>query len=210
MSVAESDVRSDSQTAPARSRAETRRRLLEAAVALFAENGLHGVTSAQIARRAGVASGTFYLHFADKEALFHEIAFAALAELRERQERVSSDLAFGSHAFLRARTEELLAFAAEKRELILMVFGRAESAGLADQVREAIVPEIQRHLERRVRDGLAPADLHPAVAAQAHAAVLTRVIAWWAAEPSRATPQQVVETLLRMNPSLLTAAGECP
>jgi AcrR family transcriptional regulator len=201
MSVAETDV-IGAETAPARSRAATRRRLVEAGTALFAESGLHGVTSAQIARRAGVATGTFYLHFADKEALFREIAFGALAELRARQERVSSGLVLGSREYLRVRTGELIAFAAEKRELIQMVFGRAESAGLADQVREAVVPEIQRHLERRLREGRAPADLHPAVAAQAHAAVLTRVIAWWAADPSRATPDEVVATLLRMNPSL--------
>jgi len=201
MSAAEFDV----NTAPARSRAETRRRLLEAAVALFAESGLHGVTSAQIARRAGVATGTFYLHFADKEALFREIAFAALAELRARQERASAGLALGSRDYIRARTEEFLVFAEEKRELIRMVFGRAESAGLADEVREAVVPEIQRWLERRVSEGRAPADLLPAAAAQAHAAVLTRVIAWWVEDPSRATREQVVATLLRMNPSLLPA-----
>jgi AcrR family transcriptional regulator len=206
MSVGEAEVIAEPQGAAARSRVETRRRLVAAGTALFAQKGLHDVTSAQIARRAGVASGTFYLHFPDKEALFREIAFAALAELRERQERASAGLAPGSRAYLRARTEELLAFAADKRELILMVFGRAESAGLADQVREAIVPEIQRHLAKRVAEGAAPADLHPAVAAQAHAAVLTRVIAWWAADPSRATPLQVVETLLRMNPSLLPTA----
>ena len=41
----------------------------------FAEEGLHAVTSARIARRAGVATGTFYLHFADKHVLFEEIAF---------------------------------------------------------------------------------------------------------------------------------------
>jgi AcrR family transcriptional regulator len=204
MSVAETDV-SHAPTAPARSRADTRRRLLEAGTALFAENGLHGVTSAQIARRARVATGTFYLHFPDKEALFREIAFAALAELRARQERASAGLVPGSREFVRARTEELLAFAEEKRELILMVFGRAESAGLADQVREAVVSEIQRWLERRASEGHAPADLHPAVAAQAHAAVLTRVIAWWAGDPSRASRAQVVATLLRMNPSLLPA-----
>jgi hypothetical protein len=86
-----------------------------------------------------------------------------------------------------------------------MVFGRAESAGLADEVREAVVPEIQRWLERRVSEGKAPADLHPAVAAQAHAAVLTRVIAWWVEDPSRATREEVVATLLRINPSLLPA-----
>ncbi len=201
MSVAEFDVKS----APARSRAETRRRLLEAAIALFAESGLHGVTSAQIARRAGVATGTFYLHFADKEALFHEIAFAALAELRARQERASVGQTPGSREYARVRTEEFLTFAAEKRELIRMVFGRAEGAGLADEVREAVVPEIQRWLERRIAEGRAPADLHPAVAAQAHAAVLTRVIAWWVEDPSRATRDEVVATLLRMNPSLLPA-----
>ena len=202
MSVADSSVNL-AESAPARSRADTRRRLLEAGTALFAENGLHGVTSAQIARHARVATGTFYLHFADKEALFHEIAFAALAELRARQERASAGVALGSREYLRLRTEELIAFAAEKRELIRMVFGRAESAGLADEVREAVVPEIQRWLERRAREGVAPPDLHPAVAAQAHAAVLTRVIAWWATDPTRASREQVVETLLRLNPSLL-------
>jgi AcrR family transcriptional regulator len=209
MSVGELDVRPrpEPDSAPARSRAETRRRLLEAAVALFAEKGLHGVTSAQIARGAGVATGTFYLHFADKEALFHEIAFAALAELRARQERVSTGLEVGSRPYLRARTEELIAFTAEKRELILMVFGSAESAGLADEVREAVVSDIQRWLERRHAAGRTPSDLHPAVAAQAHAAVLTRVITWWAADPSRATAEQVVATLLRMNPSLLPPAA---
>ena len=211
MSVGETDVKATlPETAPARSRAETRRRLLAAGVALFAENGLHGVTSAQIARRAGVASGTFYLHFPDKEALFHEIAFAALAELRERQDRASAGAKLGSREYIRVRTEEFLTFAEEKRELIRMVFGRAESAGLADEVREAVVPEIQRWLERRVREGSVPGDLHPAVAAQAHAAVLTRVIAWWVEDPSRATREEVIATLLRMNPSLLPAAGERP
>lgn len=210
MSVAELEVSpavpaEGAPTAPARSRAETRRRLMEAGTLLFAENGLHGVTSARIARRAGVATGTFYLHFPDKEALFREIAFAALEELRARQERASEGLAPGSRAYLRARTEELLGFAEERRALIAMVFGRAESAGLADEVRAAVVPGIQRWLERRREADAGPADLHPAVAAQAHAAVLTRVIAWWAADPTRATRDEVVDTLLRMNPSLLPA-----
>ena len=66
-------------SAAARSRADTRRRLVEAGTDLFARDGLHGVTSARIARAAGVATGTFYLHFKDKEALFREIVFAALA-----------------------------------------------------------------------------------------------------------------------------------
>ena len=73
MSVTESEVSRPAETAAARSRRETRRRLVEAGTELFAREGLHGATSAQIARRAGVAAGTFYLHFRDKQDLFREI-----------------------------------------------------------------------------------------------------------------------------------------
>jgi AcrR family transcriptional regulator len=40
---------------------------LNCARELFAERGLSRVTSHDIARRAGVAAGTIYLHFDDKE-----------------------------------------------------------------------------------------------------------------------------------------------
>ena len=55
-------------------RLETGRRLLKAARGLFVERGFHGTRPQDIARAAGVASGTFYLYFADKEAAF--LAFA--------------------------------------------------------------------------------------------------------------------------------------
>ena len=155
------------------------------------------MTSAQIARRAGVATGTFYLHFADKEALFHEIAFAALAELRARQERASAGLALGSREYLRARTEEFLDFAEEKRELIRMVFGRAESAGLADEVREAVRagdPALAR--APRGRGPRARATCTPASPRRRTPPCSTRVIAWWVEDPSRATRDEVVATLL--------------
>ena len=42
-----------------------------------------------IARIAGVAAGTFYLHFRDKQALFREIVFEALATLEERLQRAT-------------------------------------------------------------------------------------------------------------------------
>ena len=38
---------------------------MAAGEALFAEHGLHGVTTHTIAHHAGVAAGTFYLHFPD-------------------------------------------------------------------------------------------------------------------------------------------------
>jgi len=49
---------------------ETRRKLLDAARVLFTERGYHETRPLDIARKARVGSGTFYLHFADKCACF--------------------------------------------------------------------------------------------------------------------------------------------
>ena len=71
MSVSSANATTDLETPNGHTtrREETRRRLLEAGTAAFAEIGLHGITTARIARRAGVGTGTFYLHFPDKHAL---------------------------------------------------------------------------------------------------------------------------------------------
>lgn len=79
----------DGQT---RRRLQSRLRLLEAARALFVEHGYDRTRPQDIARRAGVATGTFYLHFRDKEDVFLAFAEAAqarlLEECRERLEGV--------------------------------------------------------------------------------------------------------------------------
>lgn len=48
---------------------ETKRRLVEAAVELVSEGGWRRTTVEQIAERAGVAKGTFFVHFKTKEAI---------------------------------------------------------------------------------------------------------------------------------------------
>ena len=46
---------------------EKYRRILEAAVSVFANRGFHQSTISQIAREAGVADGTIYLYFKNKD-----------------------------------------------------------------------------------------------------------------------------------------------
>ena len=54
----------------AQARAEvTRHRIVDAAVALFSENGFGGTGLADILQRAGVTKGAFYYHFDSKDAL---------------------------------------------------------------------------------------------------------------------------------------------
>ena len=200
MSPADSEF--EPSPAPARSRDATRRRLLEAATTLFAAHGLHAVTSTDIAQAAGVATGTFYLHFADKQALFREIALSALAELRERRIRATAGTEPGSRAELRAGMTELVAYGQDHGDLIRVVFGRgAESAPIADEVMDQIVPDLEKAFVLRREAGQLTAGAEPAIAAQAYAAMMTRVLAWWVEDPSRASREQVIETLLGLHPS---------
>ncbi|MGW8482332.1 TetR/AcrR family transcriptional regulator [Microbacterium sp. NPDC055903] len=64
-------ARSEAQNRTARERA--RESILSAAIALFAERGVHGATVADITGRAGVAQGLLSYHFGGKEQLVAEI-----------------------------------------------------------------------------------------------------------------------------------------
>ena len=62
-------MRSGGKSGKSGRRAATRERLRQSGLELFAERGLHGLTTHDIAHHAGLAAGTFYLHFPDKQAL---------------------------------------------------------------------------------------------------------------------------------------------
>lgn len=49
---------------------DTRDRIIAEARVLFAERGYGGATTAELARRAGIAEGTIYRHFKSKDDLF--------------------------------------------------------------------------------------------------------------------------------------------
>ncbi len=71
---AKRDVPRDASAEPPRSSPEKYQRILDAAVAVFAERGFHSSRVSDIATRADVADGTIYLYFKNKE----EILMAAI------------------------------------------------------------------------------------------------------------------------------------
>jgi AcrR family transcriptional regulator len=198
----------EASSAPARSRAATRQRILEAGTALFARDGVHAVTSARIAKAAGVAAGTFYLHFEDKKELFREIVFAAVARLQQAQAQAAEAAGPDVRAQVRARIAELAAFTEQNRHLITLVFGRNhEAASLDEDILESFRPRVEEALRGRVENG----DLRGvsvAVASQALMGMQSRVIAWWAEDPTRATRSEVIETLCLMHPLLRPSGGD--
>jgi AcrR family transcriptional regulator len=69
----------------------TRERILEAARELFAEMPYDKVLISGIVKRAGLAQGTFYLHFDTKQAVVHALADEMLGRLQRVMDRVARD-----------------------------------------------------------------------------------------------------------------------
>ena len=61
--------------------AERRQAIIDAALDEFIARGYAATRLDDVAKRAGVAKGTIYLHFKDKEALFQELIRTALVPL---------------------------------------------------------------------------------------------------------------------------------
>jgi AcrR family transcriptional regulator len=70
-------------TAPNRAEraAERRQAIVEAALEEFVARGFTATRLDDIAKRAGVAKGTIYLHFKDKESMFEELIRTAIVPL---------------------------------------------------------------------------------------------------------------------------------
>ena len=68
--------------------ARNRRRVLDAAAALFAEHGVDGISMDAVARAAGVGKGTLFRRFGDRQGLL-------VALLDEAERRLQDDLLHG-------------------------------------------------------------------------------------------------------------------
>lgn len=179
-----------------RGRLETRERLLESGRALFAANGLHRVTSHEIARGAGVAAGTFYLHFRDKESLFREIIYAAVERLRKRLDKAQLEARDSADA-VRAHAESLVSFAEENADLVRIVFGRNhEDPELESEILDELAGTGAALIRARMDAGMANPTLDPQLTAQALTGMFSRVIFWWLEDTSRAPREDVIKTLV--------------
>lgn len=185
-------------SAPARSRIQTRQRLLEAATRLFADKGLHGVTSHEIAREAGVASGTFYLHFRDKTDVYRDIVFRAIEELVQQvQQAIGS--APANVLAMRARAEAIVTFAERNRDMVRILFSTdSEAASVEADVLSQLADGLETRLQRERDEGTFPCDLDPGVCARAHVGMTAHLIDWWTQDPSRASREDIIKTIVRL------------
>ncbi|WP_214468163.1 TetR/AcrR family transcriptional regulator [Microbacterium flavescens] len=119
----------------------TRRRLLEAAEVVFAEQGYHEASIVKITERAGIGLGTFYLYFDSKQSIFE----ALVIDLNRRVRHSMSEAMEGASSRLDA---ERAGFAGFFRFT-------AEHPALYRVVREAefVSPEVLRLHYTRIVEG---------------------------------------------------------
>ena len=69
-------------TRAAAMRAKRRREVLELSLRVFGERGYHATRISDLIEAAGIARGTFYLYFENKNAIFHELLDELLTQIQ--------------------------------------------------------------------------------------------------------------------------------
>lgn len=174
---------------------ETRARLVSAGAAVFARKGLDGTRISDIAREAGVAMGTLYTHFPDKDALFVEV-------MRAGKETVLAGLAM-TQAMEGTRTEKdraamagVVAFAGLHGPLFRLLLSRgAGDDPIQREVVDAIAGLRITELKQGQKDGWARKDLDPEAAARCEVGAVFHLLDWWLDDPSRMSDEALIEQL---------------
>jgi AcrR family transcriptional regulator len=161
---------------------ETRARILEAAVKVFATKGYHGTKVDDIVSESNTSKGSFYFYFPSKQDIFLALSdtFADLLESRLIQAMDKE-----SHGLqqMDAALKASLGLFGQYRGLAKIALVQAVGLGaLFEQRRRAINDRlaliIQSRLERAVQDGSIPS-LQTDIAARAWVGALNEIVINW-------------------------------
>ena len=134
---------------------EAHRKVLLAAIDLFAERGIEAASMDAIARASGVSKATIYKHWTDKEALLMEVLELVHGLKRQPVAMDSGDLAADLKAVLSQRppdefdmqrvrlTPGLIAYSATHKE-----FGLAWRRRVTEPARACLTEVLKRAMER--------------------------------------------------------------
>ena len=161
-----------------------RERILDAAVLEIARHGYYGTTVSTIAQRAGVADGTIYLYFKNKEDLLVSIFERAMGRFSAQAQQIVDEAGATSEEKLRRIVALHLSLLGEDRDLavIFQVEFRHTIHVLELLSRTRIrdyLALIARVLEQGKAEGIFRADLDPLFTAKIVFGVLDEMATDW-------------------------------
>lgn len=159
--------------------------IVEAARQILADKSYHGVSIQAIAKKAGIAVGTFYLYFRNKEALFKVITTEMYAELlavikaeREQYTNVLDKLKASMQACVKLFLQERnLA----KILLVQLPFSNNVFNNILTELEDELVKLTKQDLDEAVAAGLLPQQ-DTYVSAVAFVGTFRQVITSWLRE----------------------------
>jgi len=188
------------------SAAPTRERILDAALAVFAEKGFHATRMDEIVDQSRTSKGAIYFHFPNKERLF----LALVDQFADLLERRVLDAIHPHNAGMdrvRVAVETCLDTFSKYRRPAKILLVQAVGLGAAFEEKRAAITDrfarlIARYLEEAVRLGeIEPVDV-PVISLAWMGAIYALVIRWvTTGDPA---PQQIVAALV---PALLRSVG---
>lgn len=190
-----------------RDKAATRERILQAAMAVFAERGYGAAGMDEIARRAGTSKGGLYFHFAGKQAVF-EALIGELVHTLESSVRRAIEQAHGALSRVDAALSTVIATFSAHRGLthLLLVEANAMGQPFDQEMRAArgvFLAVIESYLVAAVDEG-AIAPLDTAVAACVWLGAVNEVVLRWLFDPN---PPPLETSLPALRGMLLRSIG---
>jgi AcrR family transcriptional regulator len=184
-----------------RRKAETRRRLVDAAAEVIAVAGVEATTISAITEAADVGLGTFYLYFSDRDAIAAAVGDKLLARIAEAASD-AAEHADGEDPLTRHRAAtRAVCRVAENHGRLLHALYRwhGEESGAA--LRDRFITGMRANLEHAMKAGRLRKE-DPSLAAHAILGLYAECILYWAAERGKDW-DQLAEFLERTSISAL-------
>lgn len=141
--------------------ADSKNRILEAAIDLFADNGYRGTKISDIVKAAGLTQAAFYLYFSSKESIFQEILERFYMRLEEHLQAAVMPSAIEPGEFsmrIRSNIESILIIFQEHPKATRIFLTEERSI---DEIEILIHQAIASNLKQHQSMGLIRNDLSP-------------------------------------------------
>lgn len=179
---------------------DTRERILNAAIKVFAQKGYHAARMDDIVAEAGASKGGVYFHFPGKEQLFLAL-IDAFAEKLENRLKAAIAARQGGMARVEAALETGLAVFGEHRQLAKIFLVQAVGLGQSFEAKRLAILDrfarlIQAYLDEAIADGDIP-PLDTEIAALVWIGAINEVVMRWI-QTGRPEPERILPTLRQM------------
>jgi len=180
--------------------------LVSAAERVFAEKGYHAATVDDITRAASVAKGTFYLHFDEKRAIYHEVIRGFLGLVQDIGRSLAAAAGKDFIAQAEVAAAELMRVFVENRELARIAYRESLGSGERDEELAAMMRGFYRDLaelmaanvRRGMELGLFRA-VDPMLVAYAQVGMVERVLLQLLDDPSvLPPPERIVKEMVQL------------